>query len=196
MKKKQLEDDRQKLPLSNTVEVGVENFDVDCEKVAHILEIIAKQYKVESFQISLTFVSQEKMQELNKEYRNKSRSTDVLSFPQIEWREAITAEKLAGKKIQEFQREEEGFCSPLSILGDIMISLDDAEQNAKNIGQCLEREICFLLVHGFLHLLGHDHIEKPDEVIMQKEQDLLMKLLEPKKKPLWDNCVHRLVGSN
>ena len=191
-----MEEDNQNLVLSNSVEVGVENFEVDCKKVAIILELIAKQYKVESYQISLSFISQEKMQKLNHEYRGRARSTDVLSFPQVEWAEPLTIEKLADAEVRKFLRDDSGFCSPVEMLGDIMISLDDAEQNAKNIGQSLVRELCFLIVHGFLHLVGHDHIEKQDELIMRREQDLLMNLLESNNLPLWNNCVRRSVGSN
>lgn len=177
------------------MEVSVENFEVDCAKVSLILEVIAKQYKVESFYVTLSFVSQEEIQELNQDYRQKPSSTDVLSFPQINWQEALTLEKVKTGQIEDFFMNETDFISPAKVLGDIVISLDDAEQNAKNIGQSLDRELCFLIVHGFLHLLGHDHIEQEDEVLMRTEQNLLMEILQSSNTPLWNNCVHRLVGS-
>ena len=191
-----MEEDSEKTPLKNTVEIGVENFDVDCEKIYHILEVIAKSYKVESYPTTVSFIPQSEMVELNKEYRDKHRSTDVLSFPQIEWQEPLTIEKLTNNQANQYLRDDDGFRSPVAMLGDIVISLEDAENNAKNIGQGLDRELCFLIVHGFLHLVGHDHIEKQDEVVMRKEQDLLMEILEPKTVPLWKNCVRRSVGSD
>ena len=129
-----MEDDREKSLLTHAVEVGVENFEVDHEKISLILEVIAKQYKVESYQITLSFITQEEMQELNLEHRDKPSSTDVLSFPQLEWREPLTIEKIADHKVQNFREMDDGFRSPVEMLGDLVISLEDAERNAESIG--------------------------------------------------------------
>lgn len=75
-------------------------------------------------------------------------------------------------------------------LGDIVISIPEAARNAAHIGQSLERELCFLVVHGFLHLCGYDHMVPKDEAIMLRAQRTLMqKLGEGTRRPLWRNCV-------
>ena len=60
------------------------------------------------------------------------------------------------------------------MLGDIYISIDKAKSQAEEYGHSFKREICFLAVHGFLHLLGYDHMEKEDEVIMFSKQELIL----------------------
>ena len=80
---------------------------------------------------------------------------------------------------------------PREPLGDLVIALDVAAENAQNIGQSLDREVCFLLVHGILHLCGHDHIKKTEEKLMLACQRRLMKILgeDSPKKALWRGCV-------
>lgn len=75
-----------------------------------------------------------------------------------------------------------------NVLGDIVICLDVAQENAKKIGQGLDREVCFLIVHGMLHLCGHDHEIKPEETIMFREQRKIMKSFADKQK-IWKNCI-------
>ena len=76
------------------------------------------------------------------------------------------------------------------MIGDIVISPEDALRNAENIGHSLDRETCFLLVHGFLHLCGHDHEEPEQERLMLEQQKLVMDYLETvADQPLWVNCI-------
>ena len=101
-------------------------------------------------QVSVTFVDNKKIRELNREFRNIDRETDVLSFP---------------------SGEENGF------LGDMAISLEKAEEQRKEYGHSFEREVAFLTAHSMLHLLGYDHIEKDEEKIMVKKQEEILKKL-------------------
>lgn len=94
-------------------------------------------------EVSLCFVDNEYMQELNSKYRNRNEPTDVLSFPQQEDSTFLPE----GAEI---------------LLGDIIISLDRAVEQAEEEGHSLNREVAFLFVHGLLHLLGYDH-EGPGE---------------------------------
>lgn len=94
-------------------------------------------------EISLSFCEAEEIQSLNKDYRNKDSVTDVLSFV------ATNDPNL-----------------DLPILGDIVICLARASEQAQEIGHSLKREVSFLYVHGLLHLLGYDHEEKADEEVM------------------------------
>lgn len=112
-------------------------------------------------EVSVSFVSNSEIRLLNKNYRNKDRVTDVLSFPLME-----------EKNVE--RNPETGYV----LLGDIVISLETAVKQASNYGHSLEREIGFLTVHSMLHLLGYDHETSPlDERIMrEKEESVLEKL--------------------
>jgi rRNA maturation RNase YbeY len=79
---------------------------------------------------------------------------------------------------------------PPPVLGDVVISLPDAARNARRIGQSLDREVAFLLVHGILHLAGHDHLAARDEKKMLAAQRALMRRLARGKggRPLWTRC--------
>lgn len=107
--------------------------------------------------VSVAFVKEERIKELNKISRNVDRVTDVLSFPMLDIHYP--------QKISEFSHE---FMPDGSIyLGDVVICKKRAKQQAKEFGHSSKREICFLALHGFLHVLGYDHIEKDDEEVMQ-----------------------------
>lgn len=103
-----------------------------------------------SCEVSVTFVDNERIRELNSEYRNIDRETDVLSFPTGDTGEGVT-------------------------LGDVVISLEKAKAQAEEYGHSLEREIAFLTVHSVLHLLGYDHeTGEEDEKEMFCRQDEIM----------------------
>ena len=100
----------------------------------------------------------ETIHRLNKEYRGVDRPTDVLSFPM----------------------DEEGYDNegnPIFLLGDIVICLDVAENQAKDFGHSLEREMMYLICHSTLHLLGYDHIEEDDKLEMRSREKEVMKNL-------------------
>lgn len=109
--------------------------------------------KNKNFEVSLRFSSEEEIKDINKQYRGVDKKTDVLSFPIIDF------------------NNDEDLESELSqnelMLGDIIICKQVAKSQAKEYQHSLKREICFLALHGFLHLLGYDHIEENDEIEMQ-----------------------------
>lgn len=108
------------------------------------VEATLKYENIENdIEVSITFTDNESIRKLNAEYRNIDRATDVLSFPLEE-----DAEEIGGKE--------------LIVLGDIVISLERAKEQADEFGHSFERETAFLCVHSMLHLLGYDH-EKSDE---------------------------------
>lgn len=109
----------------------------------------------ENAQVSVTFVDDAAIHELNREHRGVDRPTDVLSFPQFEADEEIP----------------EGMPH---VLGDLVVSLETARRQAEEYGHSEEREIAFLLVHGFLHLLGYDHETAEEEAEMREEQRVLL----------------------
>ena len=101
------------------------------------------------FEVSVTICNDEYIHELNKEYRGKDKATDVLSFP-----------------ILEFDTPE-----VMTLLGDIIISVDTASKQAEEYGNTLERELCFLAVHSSLHLLGYDHENGGLEAVKMREKE-------------------------
>ncbi len=156
---------------------------IDPDKIESLTKHICAGLGVSTFELSWDFASDEEMQALNRQYREKDRSTDVLSFPQQEWEEPLAFETPTG---EDFDSEHDG---PPEMLGDVVISPNVAHENAKNIGHALDREIAFLLVHGILHLCGHDHMNPAEEERMTKEQQTIMKYLESLPEgPLWIDC--------
>ena len=106
-------------------------------------------------EISVTIVDNERIHELNKEYRDIDRETDVLSFPLNE-----RSEILDGSADRE--------------LGDIVISMEKAVSQAQEYGHSVERELAFLAVHSTLHLLGYDHENPDDEKDMFSRQEKIL----------------------
>lgn len=129
-----------------------------------IISVIDESLKYEGFpnncEISVTIVDNKEIHSLNLKHRGIDRPTDVLSFPLIDFEyEDIPGD---GSKIY---------------LGDIVISIDKAEEQAKEYGHSLERELGFLTAHSMLHLLGYDHITPEEEKIMfKKQEDILSNL--------------------
>ena len=116
------------------------------------------QYKnLESldFEVSIRFVLEDEIKQINNEFRSVNKVTDVLSFPILDF----NSEEDINQEIAEKNAS--------IMLGDIVICKQVAKRQAKTFKHSLKREVCFLALHGFLHLLGYDHIEKEDEKVMQ-----------------------------
>ena len=116
----------------------------------------------EDAQISVTIVDNEQIQEINKEHRDIDAPTDVLSFPMLEFDED-------GNACLEYDFDGEEV-----VLGDIVINMDRAIEQAEAYGHSLKREIAFLTAHSMLHLLGYDHMEPDEETEMFKKQEEIL----------------------
>jgi probable rRNA maturation factor len=122
-----------------------------------IIETLKYEKQSGEFEISLTFTDNEGIHALNREYRNVDRPTDVLSFPQIDYENGEEAE---------------------GALGDIVLSLERAGEQAAEFGHSFERECAFLCVHSTLHLLGYDHeLSDEDDADMRARQREIMDIL-------------------
>jgi len=119
------------------------------------IEAVLDEYSLSGGEVGLIVVSDPYIKKLNKKYRNKDAPTDVLSFSFLE-------------PEHEDNAKEEEFA-----IGDIIISLDRAREQALERGHSLEQEIVLLTVHGLLHLLGYDHEGKEDRELMQREEKAL-----------------------
>ncbi|AIQ54232.1 rRNA maturation RNase YbeY [Paenibacillus sp. FSL R7-0331] len=128
-----------------------------------ILQKAGEAEGVEKGEVDLTFVDNERIHELNREYRGIDRPTDVLSFAMNE------AGEDEPEIIYAFDDDEYGEVP--NSLGDIIISVTRAKEQAEEYGHSLERELGFLFVHGFLHLLGYDHQDAESEAEMMSKQE-------------------------
>lgn len=150
-------------------EIIYEGVEPKTEYEETIKKVIDECYKQENLEnskliITITLTTPQNIQKINKEYRNIDRATDVLSFPMFEKSELD--EKI---EKQDFVCED--------VLGDIIISIEKVQEQAKEYGHSFERELSYMVVHGFYHLMGYDHIEEKDKVIMRpKEENVLSKL--------------------
>lgn len=134
--------------------------------IKKVVEQCFKEEKLENSKlyISITLTTPEHIHEINKQYRNVDKETDVLSFPMFEKEELD--EKI---KNQDFDHED--------VLGDIVISIEKVKGQAIEYGHSFEREFSYMIVHGFYHLMGYDHIEEQDKILMRpKEENILNKL--------------------
>ena len=123
-------------------------------------EKTAELYGVPTAEVSITLTNNAYIHELNRQYRNIDRPTDVLSFA---LNEGVEPEVKDGPEI--------------NVLGDIIISVERAEEQAADYGHSLRREMAFLTVHGMLHLLGYDHMEEAERAEMQREEKYVMEQL-------------------
>ncbi|HWJ80520.1 MAG TPA: rRNA maturation RNase YbeY [Niallia sp.] len=132
----------------------------DISKINELLNFAASKQKLEGeIELSVTFVDNNRIQEINNEYRDKNQPTDVISFAMEELGEGEIP--LKGSNLPR-------------MLGDIIISIDRAKEQAVEYGHSYIRELGFLSVHGFLHLLGYDHMTKEEEEIMfSLQKDIL-----------------------
>lgn len=134
----------------------------------NVLKTCFKEEKIEklNFYLSVTLTNPEQIHKLNKEYRNVDRATDVLSFPMFEKEEI---DEIVSKQIK----------NPIpEVLGDIVISIEKVKEQANEYGHSFERELSYMLVHGFYHIMGYDHIEEEEDKVKMraKEEVVLSKL--------------------
>ena len=139
------------------VNKGPASFD-DYEEIFNDYYVkIFKELKLKGeYFTDVTIVDNKTIHKINREYRNVDRPTDVISFAFLD---------------EESEKDLKG--GPIS-LGQIIISFEKAEEQAKEYGHSLKREMVFLFVHGMLHLLGYDHMVKEDEEIMFNLQDKIL----------------------
>jgi probable rRNA maturation factor len=122
-----------------------------------ILETLRYEHLDGEFEVSVTFTDNPGIHELNRTYRSIDRPTDVLSFPQINY---------------DLGEEAEG------MIGDIVLSLERASEQAEEFGHSYERECAFLTVHSTLHLLGYDHeLSDEDDADMRARQRAIMEIM-------------------
>ena len=122
------------------------------------------------YQISLLFVDNEEIREINRETRNIDRATDVLSFPMLDY----PNKKFFKDFYIDYNFDETFLDGDELVLGDIVLSLERALEQSEEYNHSYKREVPYLVVHSILHLLGYDHMEEDDKAIMRKREEELL----------------------
>ena len=119
-----------------------------------------------NFYLSITLTSPKEIHKLNKEYRNVDKETDVLSFPMFEKEEIDNIIEIQKKNLVP------------EPIGDIVISIEKVEEQAREYGHSFERELSYMIVHVFYHIMGYDHIEEKDKVVMRPKEEKILEILK------------------
>lgn len=148
--------------------VDIEYIDIDENKEYEslIIKVMHECFDVENLldtniYIDVTLTNPKTIREMNKAHRDIDKETDVLSFPMFE------KEEIPGMKNLEYEET----------LGDIVISLERVKEQAEEYGHSFERELAYMLVHGFYHLMGEDHMVESDKEIMREKEEYILNRL-------------------
>lgn len=153
-----------------------DTLDFDYEKILKkvIIKSIEQEQCPYECEVNLTFTDNNGIRELNRDFRELDVPTDVLSFPMVDY------EAAADFSILENDEALAMYFNPESgelLLGDIVISLERAKEQAHEYGHSLKREICFLTAHSMLHLMGYDHMTDEEREVMERKQEEILNAL-------------------
>ena len=160
--------------MKENCEIIYKNLEKKQKYESTIKQVVDECFKKEKLDqtnlyMSVTLTNPEEIEKLNRQYRNIDRPTDVLSFPMFEKNEL---DNFIKENLKNNDVNEEG-----DILGDIVISIPRVYEQAEEYGHSFERELAYMVVHGFYHLMGYDHIEEEDKKVMRaKEEEVLNEL--------------------
>ena len=147
------------------VEIDFLDIEEKVEYIDFINKIVEKCFEVENLldkklYMSIILTNPENIQKTNKQYRDVDNATDVLSFPMFEKEE-----------LENYVANNE------EVLGDIMISVDKVKEQAIEFGHSFDRELAYMIVHGFYHLMGYDHMVEEDKIQMRAKEEGVLNLL-------------------
>lgn len=114
--------------------------------------------------VNIVLTTPQNIRKLNKEHRNIDKETDVLSFPMFD-----------ASEIETINTDTE------DVLGDVVISLEQIKKQAQEYGNTVERELAYMLVHSFYHLMGYDHMEEEDKKVMREKEEVILEKLNIKR---------------
>ena len=148
------------------VDVHFLNIEENRNYSKQIAKIIKECFKQEKFldknlYVNVILTTPEDIRKFNKEYRNIDKETDVLSFPMFE------KEELENMKLNHIE-----------VFGDIVISIEQVKKQAIEYEHSFEREFAYMVVHGFCHIIGYDHIEEEDKKKMRQEEEKILGILK------------------
>ena len=151
--------------LDNIAEVNFLNIDENVAYIKEIKKIISVCFEEEkligkNLYVDFILTTPKDIRKINKKHRNIDKETDVLSFPMFE------KEELDNIHLEHVE-----------VLGDIVISIEQVKKQAIEYEHSFEREFAYMIVHGFYHLMGFDHIEEKDKAIMRKKEEQILNKL-------------------
>jgi probable rRNA maturation factor len=156
--------------MHSNIQIEFNGIDKDKHYSDTVQKVLEQCFVVEkltkyNINVNVMLTNPIEIQKLNREYRNIDKPTDVLSFPMYEKGEF----------------KEQTFLDVPCILGDIVISVEQVQIQSHEYGNTFEREFAYMLVHGFYHLMGYDHIDKNDKEEMRKREEAILKILNLQK---------------
>lgn len=154
--------------IENETDITMD-FDVEeviCHVIHYTCDYMNCPYETE---VNVVLTDNAGIHEINREYRNIDRPTDVLSFPMLEYSAPGDMSFLEGAEDSLFDPD-----TGELLLGDIMISLEKVMEQSSEYGHSKLRELSFLVVHSMLHLFGYDHMEEDERAVMEQEQKNIM----------------------
>ena len=160
--------------MSEHIQINFLEIEENAEYEDIINEVVNLAFKKEKLDnlnlyINIILTDPKNIQRMNKEYRNIDRPTDVLSFPMFEKNELDTMVLQNKKSIVQ------------DVLGDIVISIEKVKEQAVQYGHGFKRELAYMVVHGFYHLMGYDHMNDTEKRIMREKEENILNLLEIKR---------------
>lgn len=165
--------------MLSVTEVIFKDIEKNAEYEILIEKVMQKCFEVEkinptSLYVCVTLTTPQNIRKANKEYRNIDKETDVLSFPMFEKEEIdkIIANQLLEKWKVDLQND-----ALQEVLGDIIISIPKVQEQAKEYGHSFEREFAYMLVHGFYHLRGYDHMVEEEKKLMREKEEMVLSQL-------------------
>ena len=155
-------------------EEGDLKLDLPCEELATKVIEAALDYEECPYEVevNLLLTMNDEIHEMNQNFRQIDRATDVLSFPMIDYEEAGNFEFL--EDVMDAFHPESGEL----MLGDIVISKEKVISQAEEYGHSVEREYAFLIAHSMLHLFGYDHMEDEERIVMEAKQKEILEQLQ------------------
>ena len=157
--------------MKENCEIIYKNLPKNDKYESTIKEVVDECFKAEKLDktnlyISITLTEPNEIEKINKEYRNIDKPTDVLSFPMFEKEELDNFIKENSKNIDVNIQAD--------ILGDVVISIPKVYEQAEEYGHSFERELAYMVVHGFYHLMGYDHMEETDKKVMRNKEEAVL----------------------
>ncbi|MBP3915958.1 MULTISPECIES: rRNA maturation RNase YbeY [unclassified Clostridium] len=151
-----------------------DKIEVNDELINIINEVCEQSLKAEEmnvpYQISLLFVDNEEIREINRDTRGMDKATDVLSFPMLEYpKDKVFKDVYKDTKFNEIYLDGDEL-----VLGDMVLSLERAKEQSIEYNHSFNREVCYLVVHSILHLLGYDHMEDEEKKRMREREEEIL----------------------
>lgn len=148
------------------------------DKLKNIVDFTLKEEGVSiPYEVSIMFVDNNSIEEINKEQRNIDKVTDVLSFPMLDY----PKNKVFNEVYTNYHFKIEDLDGEFLVLGDVVLSLEKAKEQSEDFGHSYTREACYLAVHSILHLLGYDHMEEEDKKRMREREEYILEKFDIKR---------------